>query len=82
MLSELKEAAKVVGVKQSKKVIASGGAQAVYIAKDAEMRVLRPIIELCGQKNIDVTEIPTMEELGKAAGIDVGAAVVVQLHGK
>ena len=80
MLSELKTAAKVVGVKQSRKAITGGAARAVFVAQDAEPRVVRPILELCAAHGVEVTEIPTMEELGKAAGIDVGAAVVVQLQ--
>lgn len=79
MLSELKTASKVVGVKQSRKAITGGAAQAVFVAQDAETRVVRPILELCAAQGVEVTEVPTMEELGKAAGIDVGAAIVVQL---
>lgn len=80
MISELRTAAKVVGVKQSKKVIRDGGAVAVFVASDAETRVIRPILELCRELEIEVVEVPTMQELGHAAGIDVGAAVVVQLR--
>ena len=36
MLSELSQAAKVVGVKQSKKAIRDGNARAVFVADDAE----------------------------------------------
>lgn len=80
MLSELRAAAKVVGVKQSKKVIRDGGAAAVFVAGDAEARIIRPILALCQELEVEVTEVPTMQELGRAAGIDVGAAVVVQLR--
>lgn len=80
MLSELKTAKIVVGVKQSKKMITNGSVKAVFVAKDAEARILRPILALCEENGVDVTEVPTMLELGKAAGIDVGAAVVVQLR--
>lgn len=79
MLSQLKAAHKVVGVKQSKKVIVSGEATLVFIAKDAEMRIVRPIIELCREQGIEMSEAYSMQELGEAAGIDVGAAVVTQL---
>ena len=43
MLSQLSQAAKVVGVKQSKKAIRDGNAQTVFVADDAEQRVIRPI---------------------------------------
>ena len=79
MLSELSQAANVVGVKQSKKAIRDGNARAVFVADDAEQRVIRPIRELCCERNVPLNEVPTMVELGDAAGIDVCAAVVTLL---
>ncbi|WP_283672853.1 ribosomal L7Ae/L30e/S12e/Gadd45 family protein [Butyricicoccus sp. Marseille-Q5471] len=76
MLSDLRTAQKVIGVKQSKKAIREGVAARVYIALDAEPRVTQPIYELCSQTDTAITEIATMAELGDAVGIDVGAAVV------
>ncbi|MCQ5130109.1 ribosomal L7Ae/L30e/S12e/Gadd45 family protein [Butyricicoccus faecihominis] len=80
MLSELRTAHKVIGVKQSKKAIRDGAAAEVFVALDAEKRVTAPIYELCGETNTKVSEITTMAELGDAAGIDVGAAVVTVLR--
>lgn len=80
MLSELRTAHKVIGVKQSKKAIRDGAAAEVYVALDAEKRVVGPIYELCSETNTRITEITTMAELGDAAGIDVGAAVVTVLR--
>ena len=37
MLNELEHAAKVVGVKQVRRVLANGRAKCVYLAKDAEI---------------------------------------------
>lgn len=76
MLSQLHTAAKVVGIKQSKKMIRDGEAKQVFIAKDAEQRVIGPICALCQEHGVAIVEVPTMKELGKAAGIAVGAAVV------
>lgn len=76
MLSQLSSAAKVVGVKQSKKVIRDGSAKQVFIAADAERRITAPIYELCEIHSVPVTEVPSMKELGSAVGIAVGAAVV------
>ena len=76
MLAHLAQAAKVVGVKQSTKAIKEGRAVSVFVADDAEQRVIRPIADLCREKNVPLHEVPTMTELGDAAGIDVGAAVV------
>ncbi|BFL40322.1 ribosomal L7Ae/L30e/S12e/Gadd45 family protein [Agathobaculum sp. NSJ-28] len=80
MLSELRTAHKVIGVKQSKKAIRDGAAAEVYVALDAEKRVVGPIYELCSETDTRITEITTMAELGDAAGIDVGAAVVTVLR--
>ena len=77
MLAQLAQAIKVVGVKQSTKAIKEGRAVSVFVADDAEQRVIRPIADLCREKNVPLIEVPTMTELGDAAGIDVGAAVVV-----
>lgn len=80
MLSELRTAHKVIGVKQSKKAIRDGKAEEVFVALDAEKRVVGPIYELCSETDTKLTEITTMTELGDAAGIDVGAAVVAVLR--
>ena len=80
MLSELRTAHKVIGVKQSKKAIRDGAAAEVFVALDAEKRVVGPVYELCSETDTTVQEITTMTELGDAAGIDVGAAVVTVLR--
>ncbi|MGO5028521.1 ribosomal L7Ae/L30e/S12e/Gadd45 family protein [Candidatus Agathobaculum pullicola] len=80
MLSELRTAHKVIGVKQSKKAIRDGKAAEVFVALDAEKRVVGPVYELCSETDTKLTEITTMTELGDAAGIDVGAAVVTVLR--
>ena len=60
MLSELRTAHKVIGVKQSKKAIRDGAAAEVYVALDAEKRVVGPIYELCSETDTRITEITTM----------------------
>ena len=80
MITELASQEKVIGVKQSKKAIRDGAAAEVYIALDAEKRVVGPIYELCSETGTVIHEITTMTELGDAAGIDVGAAVVTVLR--
>ena len=66
MLSELRTAHKVIGVKQSKKAIRDGAAAEVYVALDAEKRVVGPIYELCSETDTRITEITTMAELGSS----------------
>jgi large subunit ribosomal protein L7A len=72
----LKTKEKVVGIKQTKKSAEQEKLAAVFIASDADQRVVGPIIQICESKNISVHLVDTMKQLGKAAGIDVGAAVV------
>lgn len=69
------QATKIVGAKQTIKALESGTVETVYIAKDADAPVVEPIIILTQSKQIPIVYIKTMEELGRACKIDVGAAV-------
>lgn len=72
---QLKDAAKkTIGTKQTTKAVQKGTAKVVYIAKDAEPRVLNPLVKLCEEKGIEVVAVDSMLELGKACGIEVGSA--------
>lgn len=74
-LAELMTAKKKsVGSKQTRKAIEKGTALKVYIAKDAEAHVTTPIIELCNSRGVEIVYVNSMRELGKACGIQVGAA--------
>lgn len=79
MTFEINGGRRVIGVKQSKRAILEGTAKTVYVADDSEERIRLPIIDLCGESAVPVVNVPTMDELGKACGIDVGAAVAVVL---
>lgn len=80
MLRELLNQPKVVGVKQSRRAIREGRAARVLLAADADPALTQPLMELCRQQGIQAEEGFSMEELGKAAGIQVGAAVVAVLR--
>lgn len=73
-------AKKVIGTKQTIKAIKNGNALEVYIAKDAESKVTKPIVDLCYEKNIKIIYYNSMAELGKACSIDVGAATVCVIN--
>ncbi|MFZ5989366.1 MAG: ribosomal L7Ae/L30e/S12e/Gadd45 family protein [Bacillota bacterium] len=79
MLDNLKSCSKTVGLKQSLKAVEKGIAKQMFIARDADERVVGKIKELCVKNNIPVTYVDNMKQLGKACGIDVGAAVVCML---
>lgn len=79
MLSELKQGARVAGVKQTRRAIEDGRAARVYLAEDADPRVTGPVEELCSQRGIPVERVPQMKELGSACGIAVPSAVAALL---
>ena len=73
-LPPLPEGKLVVGAKQLKKAVESGRARCVFLAKNADPALTEPIEVLCAQRNIPITWVPGMAELGRACGIEVGAA--------
>ncbi len=66
----------IIGTKQTVKALKNGKATELIVAKDAEARVTAKAVELARELNIPVTYVDSMKELGKACGIDVGAATV------
>ncbi len=76
MLELLKRKEKVVGVKQTKKAAEQGRLEAVFIANDADQRIVGQVKQFCEENQIAVYSTESMKLLGKAAGIDVGASVV------
>ncbi len=79
-LEELKKAGKVIaGMRQTIKAIENNTARAVYIARDAEEKVTSPAVQSCTEKGIPLHYVDTMEELGKACNIKVGAAMAAIL---
>jgi len=65
---------RTVGTKQTLKAIKQETPKLVLIADDADPQVVRPILELCRERNLKVIRVPTMAELGRCCGIEVGAA--------
>jgi large subunit ribosomal protein L7A len=65
---------KVIGAKQTLKAIKNGTATIVYVAEDADQKVIQPIVEASRLGNLELVYIPTIRELGKMCDIDVGAA--------
>ena len=75
MLTELSSKPKVVGAKQVKRALEAGNALRVFLAANADPRITQPIETLCGEKGVETERDCSMEALGKACGISVGAAV-------
>ena len=68
-----------IGAKQTKKAIEQGNATRVFVAEDADPRVIEPIIKLCKENGIAAERVDSMKKLGKACGIEVGAATAAIL---
>ena len=79
MLQELTGADKVIGMKQSKKMILSGRAAKVFVAHDSDPQIQDMFMDLCLKAGVSVNDEGTLSQLGKACGINVGAAVVTLL---
>jgi large subunit ribosomal protein L7A len=78
---KVKQADKIsIGTKQATKVIELGQAREVFVAKDADPRVTGKVIALCKKMGVQVTYVDSMKLLGKACGIEVGAAIAAVLN--
>ena len=73
-LPNLAEMNLVVGAKQLKKAVKAGRAKYVFLAENADPAVTDPLAELCTANHIQITWVPSMTELGRSCGIEVGAA--------
>lgn len=78
---KVKQAAKVIiGTKQATRMVELGKATEVFIAKDADPRLTIKIVNLCNKMEVEVTCVDSMKLLGKACGIEVGAAVAAVVN--
>ena len=64
----------VVGTKQIRKTLQSGTAQKVFLAENADPVITDPIAGLCKQYKVNYAWVKSMTDLGRACGIEVGAA--------
>jgi len=71
---------KTVGTKQTLKALQKDQVKVVYVARDAEERVVRELLRLCEEKNVEVVYADSMARLGQACGIQVGAASAAVLE--
>ena len=78
-LEALKDAKKVIGLKQVTKAVKRQSVELVMMADDADERITEPVKELCTAGHIEVKPAESMKALGEACGIEVGAAVVAVL---
>jgi len=78
---KVKQAVKLtIGTKQTTKMVELGLAKEVFVAKDADPRITNKIVSLCRKMGVHVTYVDSMKLLGKACGIEVGAAMAAALN--
>ncbi|MBX6352469.1 MAG: ribosomal L7Ae/L30e/S12e/Gadd45 family protein [Thermoflavifilum sp.] len=63
-----------IGTNQTTKALQQSLVKQLYVAKDAEQRVIGPVLALAKERGVPVEWVDTMKQLGKACGIEVGAA--------
>jgi large subunit ribosomal protein L7A len=81
MLDKLRNASKkIIGTKQTLKVLQKDQVSVVFIAKDAEEHVVSDLKEMCQEKGVQMVAVDSMKELGDACGIQVGAASAAILN--
>ena len=78
-VEDIKSSRKCVGIKQSKEAVARGLAKKAFVACDVDAHIKDSFLELCKEMNVSVEFYESKHELGKACGIDVGAACAVIL---
>lgn len=69
----------VCGTRQSEKALLSGTAARLYVARDADPKVVQKVLDLAREKGVEIVFVDTMAELGKACKLRVGAAAACLL---
>lgn len=68
-----------VGAKQMRKALSSGKVFRVYLAQNADPAITEPLMALCKETGADFAWVRSMNDLGRACGIEVGAAAAAAL---
>lgn len=69
----------VCGTRQSERALVAGSAAKLYVAKDADPKVVRKVLDLARERGVEVVYVDSMEELGKACRLRVGCAAACEL---
>ncbi len=64
----------VVGTKQLRKALINGRARRVWLAENADPAITEPLEALCRECGVVCFWVPSKSDLGRACGIEVGAA--------
>ena len=74
MVQELSRHKVIVGTKQLKKALAAGRAHRVYLALNADPSITEMLADLCLRCGVEFAWVKSKTDLGRACGIEVGAA--------
>lgn len=66
----------IIGTKQTVKALKTGIVREVIIANDADHLVVTKVVQTAKEKQVAIQRVDSMKKLGKACGIEVGAATV------
>ena len=78
-MEQISKKAKVVGTKQVLRALAEGRVSLVYLAADADEPLRQRVREACAAAGVEVREVPSMAELGKACSVAVKTAAAALL---
>ncbi|MDI3316701.1 MAG: ribosomal L7Ae/L30e/S12e/Gadd45 family protein [Bacillota bacterium] len=79
-IAEASGSRRVVGTKQTLKAVQRGQARLVCIARDADRKLVEPLLRLCEERHVQVSWYENMKELGQDCGVDVGTAAAAILR--
>ena len=74
MLEKMKNADKVVGTRRLVRAIEAGEIAEAYVARDADLFILRQVRKACNDAGVRIVEVNDMKALGEACGVDVKTA--------
>jgi large subunit ribosomal protein L7A len=75
-------AQRAVGANQTAKAVRKGRAEVVFVARDADRRVVEPVLRAAEEMGVPVVEVPSGKELGRLCGIAVAASAAAILRGE
>ena len=74
MLEKLKNSSKVVGTRRLLRAVQAGEISEAYIARDADLFIIRQVRQACSEAGVRLNEVETMKELGRSCGVEVKTA--------
>lgn len=74
LVAQLRSAPRTVGARQTLKALQRRAARVVFVARDADPAVVEPILELARGQGVPLVYVDSMQALGRACGIEVGAS--------